>query len=64
MANGTYGYEVEAISANDTLIHAVTSSTGIITGVSYEGGVATLLIGNLRFSMGDVISISMPGGSK
>ena len=64
MANGTYGYEVEAISANDTLIDAVTSSTGIITGVSYEGGVATLLIGNLRFSMGDVISISMPGGSK
>ena len=62
--DGTYVYEVVAIDANGKLVDAVTATSGVITGVSYEGGVATLMVGDHRFAMGDVISISAPGGSQ
>lgn len=61
--SGTYGFEVTAVDAAGQLVDAFTAAAGLITGVSYEGGVATLMVGDRQFAMGDVISISMPGGS-
>ncbi|MCH8327476.1 MAG: hypothetical protein IID15_03005 [Candidatus Marinimicrobia bacterium] len=63
LESGTYVYEVVAVDASGKLVDAILASSGIITGVSYEGGVATLMVGDRRFAMGDVISISAPGGS-
>lgn len=61
LPEGIYTYKVSAKDINGQVVELLTATSGIITGVSYESGVATLMVGDLFFPMGDVISISMPG---
>ena len=62
LAGGIYTYRVSAKDIDGHAVTALTATSGIITGVSYEGGIATLMVGDILFAMGDVISISAAGG--
>ncbi len=59
-ADGSYTYSVIATDEEGNPINALQTASGIITGVNYEGGIATLLAGDLEFPMGNVISIRQP----
>ena len=58
--DGPYTYSVIATDEDGNSINALQTASGVITGVNYEGGVATLLVGDLEFPMGNVISIRQP----
>lgn len=60
VADGSYTYSVQATDQNGDPISALQTASGIITGVNYEGGIATLIAGDLEFPMGNVISIRQP----
>ena len=60
VADGTYTYSVLATDADGNPVSALQTASGIITGVNYEGGIATLIAGDLEFPMGNVISIRQP----
>ncbi len=60
VADGTYTYSVLATDADGNPVGALQTASGIITGVNYEGGIATLIAGDLEFPMGNVISIRQP----
>lgn len=62
MSDGVYRFTITASDADGNPINAITTASGIITGVSYETGVAILLVGDLEFPMGNVISIRIPEG--
>jgi flagellar basal-body rod modification protein FlgD len=59
-ADGSYTYSVIATDQDGNPINTLQTASGIITGVNYEGGIATLLAGDLEFPMGNVISIRQP----
>ncbi len=61
LPNGIYRYQVSAVDANESPVGVYQATSGIITGVNYEGGVASLMVGGMVFPMGDVISIRMAG---
>lgn len=60
VADGSYTYSVQATDQEGNPISALQTASGIITGVNYEGGIATLIAGDLEFPMGNVISIRQP----
>lgn len=60
VADGTYTYSINATDQEGNEISVLQTASGIITGVSYEGGIATLLSGDMSFPMGNVISIRQP----
>jgi flagellar basal-body rod modification protein FlgD len=64
LSDGVYHFEIAAEDAEGNAVNAVTTASGIITGVSYETGVAVLLVGDLEFPMGNVISIRTPEVSR
>lgn len=59
-SDGSYTYTVQATDKDGNPITALQTASGIITGVNYEGGIATLIAGDLEFPMGNVISIRQP----
>lgn len=62
LSDGVYRFEITASDAEGNAVNTVTTASGIITGVSYETGVPILLVGDLEFPMGNVISIRIPEG--
>jgi flagellar basal-body rod modification protein FlgD len=60
LSDGVYRFEIAARDAEGNFVNALTTASGIITGVSYATGVAVLLVGDLEFPMGNVISIRIP----
>lgn len=60
MSDGTYGYQVAAFDGEGNAVETLTTTSGIITGVNYEGGVAMLMVGDMLFPLSNVISIRMP----
>ena len=58
--DGTYGYQVAAFDSEGNAVDTLTTTSGIITGVNYEAGVAMLMVGDMLFPLGNVISIQMP----
>ncbi|MEE9465761.1 MAG: flagellar hook capping FlgD N-terminal domain-containing protein [Candidatus Neomarinimicrobiota bacterium] len=60
VVDGTYTYSVHATDQDGNQISVLQTTSGVITGVSYEGGIATLLSGDMSFPMGNVISIRQP----
>jgi len=60
LSDGVYHFTITASDAEGNTVSAVTTASGIITGVSYETGMAVLLVGDLEFPMGNVISIRIP----
>ncbi len=62
LPDGVYSFTITASDADGNAVNAITTASGIITGVSYETGVAILLVGDREFPMGNVISIRIPEG--
>ena len=62
LSDGVYSFTITASDADGNAVNAITTASGVITGVSYETGVAILLVGDLEFPMGNVISIRIPEG--
>ncbi len=62
LPDGVYSFTITASDADGNAVNAITTASGVITGVSYETGVAILLVGDLEFPMGNVISIRIPEG--
>ena len=60
LSDGTYGYQVAAFDGEGNSVETLTTTSGIITGVNYEGGVAMLMVGDMLFPLSNVISIRMP----
>ncbi len=60
LGDGVYRFKVTASDANGSAVNVITTASGIITGVSYETGTAVLLVGDLEFPIGNVISIRLP----
>ncbi|MFB0516433.1 MAG: flagellar hook assembly protein FlgD [Candidatus Neomarinimicrobiota bacterium] len=60
LSEGVYRFNITARDADGNPVNAVTTASGIITGISYETGMAVLLVGDLEFPMGNVISIRIP----
>ncbi len=60
LTDGTYGYQVAAFDGEGNAVETLTTTSGIITGVNYEGGVAVLMVGDMLFPLSNVISIRMP----
>lgn len=58
--DAVYTYSVSATDGDGDAVDVLQTASGIITGVSYEGGNATLMVGDLMFPMGDVRSIRLP----
>lgn len=61
LSDGVYRYKISAVDADDKPVGVFQASSGVITGVNYEGGVASLMVSGMVFPMGDVISIRMAG---
>lgn len=59
LADGTYGYKVDAFDREGNAVETLTTTSGIITGVNYAGGVAMLMVGDMLFPLSNVISIRM-----
>ncbi|MFC1583262.1 flagellar hook assembly protein FlgD [Candidatus Neomarinimicrobiota bacterium] len=57
LSDGVYHFGIAAIDAEGNAVNAVTTASGTITGVSYETGMAVLLVGDLEFPIGNVLSI-------
>ncbi len=62
LSDGIYHFSITASDADGQSVNSMTTASGIITGVSYDTGTAILLVGDLEFPMGNVISIRIPGG--
>lgn len=60
LPDGAYQYSVSAIDADGKLHNDITTTSGIITGVNYDGGVAMLIVGDQVIPMGMVLSIRIP----
>ncbi|UCH62535.1 MAG: hypothetical protein JSU77_12160 [Fidelibacterota bacterium] len=61
-SDGVYRFTITASDGDGNTVNAVTTASGIITGVNYETGIAILQVGDLEFPMGNVISIRKPEG--
>lgn len=59
LSDGVYRYWVTAVDEDSQPVEVFLASSGVITGVNYEGGIASLMVGGMVFPMGDVISIRM-----
>ncbi|UCH09900.1 MAG: hypothetical protein JSU61_11905 [Fidelibacterota bacterium] len=59
-SDGVYRFVIKAVDSDGNDVRAVTTASGIITGVNYETGIAMLVVGELEFPMGNVISIRIP----
>jgi flagellar basal-body rod modification protein FlgD len=57
---GRYRMEIEAHDAEDGSVEASTLSTGVVTGIFFDQGVAELEVEGTRVRLGDVVSISEP----
>ena len=59
LASGTYHYKVSATTLQGDSISAVTySSSGTITGISYQDGTAVLLSGNISIPIANIVEVS------
>ncbi len=62
LSDGVYHLAITASDAGGNVVNAFMTSSGIITGVSYETGTAVLMVGELMIPMGNVITIRIPEG--
>lgn len=60
---GSYSVEVQAKDATGGEVAASTRIKGVVTGVTYQGGVPQLEIGGTTVRVGDVIAIRSPPGA-
>lgn len=63
MPTGTYGVSVTAKDSSGNSIAVSSRFKGMVTGVSYKGGVPQLEIGSTTVKVGDVIAVRQATGS-
>ena len=57
---GIYRYQVLATTANGTQVPTESLNSGLVTGISYDGGIPYLIVNNNFVSLGDVVSVNIP----
>jgi len=57
---GTYTFVVEPTTVNGERIPVDTMNNGIVTGVTYEGGMPYLMVNGSYVSLGDIVSVNAP----
>jgi len=57
--DGTYTFKVEANNATGDSIPVDTMCNGIVTGITYEGGMPYLMVNGSYVSLGDIVSVNM-----
>lgn len=57
---GDYSLRVTARDSGGKTVPAETRTSGMVTGVSFDGGAPVLVLGTQKIGMNDVISISQP----
>ena len=57
LPEGSYSFTVSGEDDDGTPVTATGYVSGVVTGVSFDKGYPELLIGDLRFSLGDIIEI-------
>ena len=58
--NGTYTFVVEATNSSGTAIPADTMNNGLVSGVTYEGGMPYLVVNGSYVNLGDIITVNQP----
>jgi len=64
VSDGTYTFEVSAADASGETIASLTYMTVEVTGVTFKGGNAYLLAGDIEISMSDIIEVTENNDSK
>jgi flagellar basal-body rod modification protein FlgD len=55
--DGTYSFKVEAIDELGNTVPSTQYTTGVVTGVHYQNGLAYLQCGNREIAMGNVVNV-------
>jgi flagellar basal-body rod modification protein FlgD len=61
LPDGNYRYRVHATDSDGNTVASLTTSVGIVTGVSFSGGYTLLMMGDIAIPLGDVVSFRDPG---
>ena len=56
--DGTYTFSVEATNRNGDKIPVDTMNNGVVTGITYEGGMPYLIVNGSYVNLGDIISVN------
>ncbi len=62
LSDGIYRLSISAKDADGIVVNTITTTGGVITGISYETGTAVLMVGDIAIPMGSVISIRIADG--
>ena len=62
LSDGIYRLSISAKDADGIVVNTITTTGGVITGISYETGTAVLMVGDIAIPMGSVISIRIAEG--
>jgi flagellar basal-body rod modification protein FlgD len=57
---GSYTFTVEATSRDGVRVPVDTMNNGLVTGVTYEGGMPFLIVNGSYVNLGDIISVNRP----
>ena len=60
VAAGTYTIDLSAVAPDGTDVAVEARVTGLVTGVSYDGDAAELLVGGDAVAMADVVQVAQP----
>ena len=55
--SGKFSYQLEVVDANGQNVAAVAYTTGRVTGIKYQDGVAVLQLGDVEVRLGEVIEV-------
>lgn len=54
---GVYSFDIAAVDGDGSKVEAMTLVKGKVTGITYENGYPELIIGNVKITLGSVISV-------
>lgn len=54
---GNYSFEVKATNSDNNPVDVTTYSTGLVTGIKFEGGNAVLMLGDQEVNLSEIIEI-------
>ena len=60
---GRYRIEIQAYDADDNPIEVSTLSTGTVTGIYFDRGLAELEVEGSRVRLGDIVSVGAPSNA-
>lgn len=60
---GSYNVKVIARDAEGNDVTASTKIKGVVTGISYQGGIPLLEVGDTKIQVGEVVAVRVPGST-